>query len=96
MFYNPAVLSSNRLHIVSSFPITTARKDLHEVLKEGLADRKENSGILSGRKEINQNLTAVESCHLLLGKGGGFYCSSVEAAVSLEAEEALLTILPAK
>jgi len=53
---------------VSSFPITAARKDLHKVLKKDLADRKENSGILLGRKEINQNLTAIESSHLLWGK----------------------------
>lgn len=38
LFYDPSVLSPNRRHIVSSFPITGARKDLYKVLKKDLAD----------------------------------------------------------
>lgn len=71
----PLVLISNRLHIVSSFPITAARKDLHKGFNKDLADRKENSCILLERKKINPYLTAGESCHLLWGMKGSFSAS---------------------
>lgn len=92
MIYNktfvlqPLVLISNRLHIVSSFPITAARKDLHKVLNKDLADRKENSCILLERKKINTNCDSRRKLSPALGYEGELFCISVEAAASLEAE----------
>lgn len=98
LFYNPSVLSSNRLHIVLrlQFSYCRGQEGSPQSFKEGPGWQKGKLWYPFRKEENNPKSDSKRKLSPALGQGGDFNCSSIAAAVSLETEAAFLTVLPAK